>query len=138
MFRSDGFSQAFLFEDIWPYLKLGQVVGTFPYKKITDEDGNVTLQPMNKCIALIRIWLIMLLFLISWIGMTFWILHKEDLPLSHFFQFQHEVYEGGKLSHTGTFFLFVIVIPSATFCTFVLTCRNYTSEIDEFYTKLSK
>ena len=138
MCRLNGLSQAFLFEDIWPFLKLGQLVGTFPYKKITDEDGTVTLQPMNRCIALIRILLIWLLLLLSCILTTFWILHQEDLPVSHFFEFLTEVYVTGKLSQTGNFFLFVVVIPMGTTVAIYFIYRNYTNKIDEFYIQLTR
>ena len=37
----------FFFEDYWPLLKIAQLIGAFPYKKITKENGAVQLRSLN-------------------------------------------------------------------------------------------
>ena len=37
----------FFFEDYWALLKIAQLIGAFPYKKITKENGAVQLRSLN-------------------------------------------------------------------------------------------
>ena len=47
--------QLFILQDFWPVLKLCQIMGLFPCKKITDENGCVNLKPM-------KTWMLFLLY----------------------------------------------------------------------------
>ena len=49
--------QFFILQDFWPLLKLYQIMGVFPCKKVTDENGCINLKPM-------KTWMVVLLFLI--------------------------------------------------------------------------
>ena len=50
--------QFFILQDFWPVLKFGQIMGIFPCKKVTDENGFINLKPM-------KTWLLILLWF-SW------------------------------------------------------------------------
>ena len=50
--------QFFILQDFWPVLKFCQIIGIFPCKKVTDENGFINLKPM-------KTWLLILLWL-SW------------------------------------------------------------------------
>ena len=49
--------QFFILQDFWPLLKLYQIMGVFPCKKVTDENGCINLTPM-------KTWMVILLWLI--------------------------------------------------------------------------
>ena len=49
--------QFFILQDFWPLLKLYQIMGVFPCKKVTDENGCINLTPM-------KTWMVVLLWLI--------------------------------------------------------------------------
>ena len=49
--------QFFILQDFWPLLKLYQIMGVFPCKKVTDENGCINLKPM-------KTWMVVLLFLL--------------------------------------------------------------------------
>ena len=48
-------TQFFILQDFWPLLKLFQIMGIFPCKKVTDENGCINLKPM-------KTWMLVLLF----------------------------------------------------------------------------
>ena len=49
--------QFFILQDVWPLLKVYQIMGVFPCKKVTNENGCINLTPM-------KTWMVVLLFLI--------------------------------------------------------------------------
>ena len=53
-------TQFFILQDFWPLLKLCQITGIFPCKKVTDENGFITLKPM-------KTWMLVLLFALQWL-----------------------------------------------------------------------
>ena len=48
-------TQFFILQDFWPVLKLCQIMGLFPCKKVTDENGCINLKPM-------KTWMLFLLY----------------------------------------------------------------------------
>ena len=48
-------TQFFILQDFWPVLKFCQILGIFPCKKVTDENGGIKLIPM-------KTWMVFLLF----------------------------------------------------------------------------
>ena len=53
-------TQFFIFQDFWPLLKLCQITGLFPCKKVTDENGCINLKPM-------KTWMLVLLLTAQWL-----------------------------------------------------------------------
>ena len=53
-------TQFFILQDFWPLLKLCQITGIFPCKKVTDENGCINLKPM-------KTWMLVLLYTAQWL-----------------------------------------------------------------------
>ena len=65
--------QFFILQDFWPLLKLYQIMGVFPCKKVTDENGCINLTPM-KTWMVILLWLIWsLIFAAPYIGIMMYL-----------------------------------------------------------------
>ena len=71
--------QFFILQDFWPVLKFCQIMGIFPCKKVTDENGFINLKPM-KTWLLILLWLSWsLIFLIPIIGILIYLESDSEL-----------------------------------------------------------
>ena len=71
--------QFFILQDFWPLLKLYQIMGVFPCKKITDENGCINLTPM-KTWMVIMLWLIWsLIFAAPYIGISMYLEYDSAL-----------------------------------------------------------
>ena len=58
----------FILQDFWPAFKLFQIFGLFPITKVSDENGNISLQPTKiwKSVMIQSIWWLVLF--LPWIG----------------------------------------------------------------------
>ena len=71
--------QFFILQDFWPLLKLYQIMGVFPCKKVTDENGCINLTPM-KTWMVIMLWLIWsLIFAAPYIGISMYLEYDSSL-----------------------------------------------------------
>ena len=123
----------FLFEDIWPFLKLSQIIGIFPYKKIHEENGIVRLVPMNKWLSGLRVVLTFLLYAVALI---------VTLLFSNFdFEKMKDLVSktlDGSTTSTGMVYNFGILTPIMISCLFLLTFGNYRKKWQEFYLTLNE
>ena len=69
----------FILHDIWPLLKVFQVLGLFPCKKVIDDEGNIQLKPMKTwfSIMLFSIW--SMVFFVPPIGMNLYFENKTGI-----------------------------------------------------------
>ena len=71
--------QFFILQDFWPLLKLYQIMGVFPCKKVTDENGCINLAPMKTWIV-IFLWLTCtFIFAAPYIGIMMYLESKSQL-----------------------------------------------------------
>ena len=76
--------QFFILQDFWPVLKFCQIMGIFPCKKVTDENGFINLKPM-KTWLLILLWLSWsLIFQIPIIGIMIYLESDSELITTTF------------------------------------------------------
>ena len=92
--------QFFILQDFWPLLKLYQIMGVFPCKKVTDENGCINLAPM-KTWMVISLWLTWsLIFAAPYIGIMMYLESDSKLITATMTSQQHSV---TRLFVTGTY-----------------------------------
>ena len=77
----------FILQDTWPIFKLFQIFGFFPIKKVTDENGNISLQPTGIWRSIVIQSILLLVFSLPWIGklmsgsfVTLWKRKQDSRP----------------------------------------------------------
>ena len=84
-------TQFFILQDFWPLLKLYQIMGVFPCKKVTDENGCINLAPM-KTWMVISLWLTWsLIFAAPYIGIMMYLESDSKLITATMTSQQHSV-----------------------------------------------
>ena len=117
----------FLLEKIWPLLKIGQISGTFPFKKYIDENGQVSVRQMNKCMSFTKFVILIVLCLGLGLGIMVYIMltfvREETKEVANYHL---------ALSKTATSYLYAVFIPATVGSSFAIIFINYRFQLSKF------
>ena len=57
-------SEFFILQDYWILFKLFQIMGIFPWKKGTNENGTIQLRPMKLCLSILLLSILCVILLV--------------------------------------------------------------------------
>ena len=125
-------SQRFIFENVWPILKIAQIIGVFPYKKVKDDYGNFRLEPMNKCLSILRF----TLSFTAYMGLNMGFVMSIDIPgnSSHLEIIQKASY----MSETGVIFTYCLVAPVNIVSQFFIAYGGFKNDLHKLDQLISK
>ena len=109
----------FILQNFWPVFKLFQILGVFPCKKVTDENGVIQLQPMKKWMSIIffSTWWVIFIAIIQ--GIFFYLESQTGIMMTFFYD--HAAKCGGATRLFVVYFMMVsyFIIQVSIFQAFV-------------------
>ena len=120
--------KAFLFENIWPFLRLAQISGTFPYQKDLQENGEILLKRENRIISALKYAFLFLLLISLYIGIFMYAFWNKEIPDWDLMMSQ--------MSTTASSYLVGVQMPIWLGSAMLSQWKNFTFDLEESFSSM--